>query len=113
MGVLIRLSAKRENQNGAVGRPIDGMLVVVALHELTYFLRSDVYHEDMQALIVVEAREAFAIIGLVEIACDDSRVTAGFGGAVVSCRRDEGDLFSIGRPCHVRVRIREGRIGAR
>src|SRR6202034_2315965 len=94
--VLIRLAVGREDQLPSVGRPVNGVLVVVALRELTHLLRSDVYHENMQALIVVEARHAFARVGLVEITRNDHGIATRIGGDSPYHGRDKRNLASIG-----------------
>ena len=79
--ILIRLAIGSEHELLAVGRPVDGMLVIVALGELAHLLGGDIHHENMQALIVVEAREPFACVGLVEIARNHHGIAIRFGGA--------------------------------
>ena len=52
--ILIWVAVRSEKELLPVGRPIHGMLVVVALGKLADLPARDVYHKKMQALIVVE-----------------------------------------------------------
>jgi len=94
--VLIGLAVGREHQLLSIGRPVNGVLVVIALGELTHLLRSDVYNENMQALIVVEARHSFARVGFVEITRNDHGIATRFGGDRACRGGDKRNLPSIG-----------------
>src|SRR3984885_11814312 len=66
----------------------------------------------MQPLIIVEACQTFASVGLVEIARDDPGIAAGFGDTFAGSGRNEGDLLSIRRPRNLFAHIRQRRVGA-
>ena len=82
----------------AVGRPIDGMLVVDAVGELARFSSGDIDDENMQALVVVEMRVPFRGGRLIEVTGDDDGVAGGIGGFRSRRGRHISDLFAIGRP---------------
>ena len=88
------------------------MLVVDSLRQLAHLLGGHVHGKNVQPLIVVEARHAFAGVGLIQVARDDHRIAAGFGRSFVGRRRNESDLFAVGRPGHVLPAARQGTVGA-
>src|SRR5580704_7699484 len=67
----------------------------------------------MQPLIVVEAREPFTRVGLVEIPRNDHRIAMSLGGSFACRGRDEGNLLSIWRPRDFLSRSRQRGIGTR
>ena len=54
------------------------MLIRIALGELPRLLCGHVHNENVQSLIVIEPRHAFARVRLVEIPRDHHRIAAGF-----------------------------------
>ena len=88
------------------------MLVVDSLRQLAHLLGGHIHDKNVQPLIVVEARHAFAGVGLVQVARDDHGIAAGFGGSFVRRRRNERDLFAVGRPRNVLAAARQGAVGA-
>jgi len=78
--VGIGLAIRDEKNFFAVGRPVDGMLIVGSLRELARLMRGHVHHKNVQAAIVVETGHAFTRGGLVEVARDHHGIAAGFGG---------------------------------
>src|SRR5208283_5840361 len=84
--ILIRLMVGSEDKLFAVGRPIDGMLVEIALGKLVHLFGSNIRDKNVQSLIVIEACEPFARVWLVQIARDDHGVAVGFSGAFTSGR---------------------------
>src|ERR1700739_1352189 len=76
--VLVGLAVGSKQDLFSVGRPVNGVFVVIALRKLAQLLGSDVHHENMQPLIVIEARQSFAGIRFVEIARNDHGITTRF-----------------------------------
>ena len=88
------------------------MLVVVPLGDLIDAARREIGDEHVQPPVVVEVREALRRVGLVQIACDDSRIAGGIGRLRSRHRRDEGDAFAVGRPRNRFAGTRERRVRA-
>src|SRR5262249_60985056 len=62
--ILIRFTIRTEQNPLAIRRPVDGMLVEIALRQLPYLLCRHVDDKNMKPLIVVEAGHAFPGVGL-------------------------------------------------
>src|SRR5260370_3069598 len=88
------------------------MLVGVAVGELADLLRAHVHDKNVQALIVVEARHAFAGVRLKQIPSDYHGVAAGFGGFRAGSGRDESEFLAVGRPGYILARAGKRAVGA-
>ena len=96
--VLVRFRIRQIQNLLSIRRPVDRMLVRVAFRELPNLFGCDADDENMQALVVVEARHAFAGVRLVQIACNHHGVAAGFRRPAVRRRRNVCNLLPVGRP---------------
>ena len=99
--VGVGLAIRHEQDVVALRRPVDRVLVRRAGRELRDLTRADVGHEEVGAAIVVEAREALAGAGLVEIPRDHHRVAVGVGALGPGRGRHERDAPAVGRPRHL------------
>src|SRR5579859_64437 len=88
------------------------MLVGFADGELAHLLGGKIYNEDVQSLVIVEARHAFAGIRLVEIAGDDHGIAGSLRSQSTGRGRDEGKLLAVGRPGHFPAGAGERAVGA-
>src|ERR1700740_1249447 len=76
--VLVGLAVGSEQDLFSVGRPGNGVFVVIALRKSAQRLGGDVTRENSPPLIVIEARQSCAGIRFVEIARNDHGITPRF-----------------------------------
>src|SRR4030095_5445533 len=98
--VRVGLAVRDEGDLVRYGRPIDGVLGVDAVRELTHPLRRKVRDKDVQAAVVIEPRVAFRRGRLVEITRDDLRVAVRVGGLGTGSRMYAGKATTVRRPGH-------------
>src|ERR1051325_10266121 len=74
--ILVLLAIGDESDFFSIRRPLDGMLMMRATGQLPRVARCGIDEENVQPFIVVEMRVALRCGRLVEVACNDYRITA-------------------------------------
>src|SRR5579864_3735529 len=92
--ILIRFAVRAKQNLLAIRRPVDGMLVEIALRQLPQLLCRRVDDKNMEPLIVVEAGHALAGVGLVKIASNHHRIAAGLGRSLTWRRGNKCNLLA-------------------
>ncbi len=96
--ILVGFAIGSKQDFAAIGRPVNRVLIEVAVGELANLFGRHLHGKDVQALVVVEAGEALTRGWLVEITGDHDRVAVERSGRFTRRRGDERDLLSVGRP---------------